>query len=126
MDACQGGTLYCHLRRRRKYCQRQKRYGSGRRFIPGRVGIEERPGKVVQRLRLGDWKGDLVLGRKGVGAIATLGERKSWYLMAAPFPDRKANTFNTAAIPIYQGLPKTLCQALTLDNGNEFSQFKDL
>ena len=126
LDAGQGGTLYQHLRRRRKYRRRQKRYGAGRRFIPGRVGIEERPDDVAHRLRFGDWEGDLVLGRKGVGAIATLVERKSRYLMAALLPDRKADTFNTAAIPIYQCLPKSLCQTLTLDNGKEFSQFKDL
>lgn len=126
MDASQGGTLYRHLRRRRKHRRRQKSYGAGRRFIPGRVGIEERPDKVAQRHRFGDWEGDLVLGRKGVGAIATLVERKSRYLMAVLLSDRKADTFNTAAIPMYQELPKALCQTLTLDNGKEFSQFKDL
>ena len=126
LDAGLGGTLYRHLRRRRKYRRRQKRYGAGRRFIPGRVGIEERPDEVAQRHRFGDWEGDLVLGRKGVGAIATLVERKSRYLMATLLPDRKADTFNAAAIQTYQDLPEQLCRTLTLDNGKEFSQFKDL
>jgi IS30 family transposase len=125
-DAGQGGTLYHHLRRRRKYRRRQKRYGAGRRFIPGRVGIEERSEEVAQRCRFGDWEGDLVLGRKGIGAIATHVERKSRYLIATLLADRKADTFNAAAIPVYQDLPKHLCRTLTLDNGKEFSQFKDL
>jgi IS30 family transposase len=47
-------------------------------------------------------------------------------LIATLLPDRKANTFNTAAIPVYTELPKHLCRTLTLDNGKEFSQFKDL
>jgi IS30 family transposase len=49
LDAKGGGTLYHHLRRR------QKRYGSGRRFIPGRVNIAERPAIVAGRERFGDW-----------------------------------------------------------------------
>jgi IS30 family transposase len=106
--------------------RRQKRYGAGRRFIPGRVSIKERPGEVAARSRFGDWEGDLVVGRKGRGAIATHVERKSRYLMATLLPDRKADSFNTSAIPVYQSLPTVLCQTLTLDNGKEFSQFKDL
>lgn len=126
LDAEQGGNLHQHLRRRHKYRRRQKRYGSGRRFIPGRVGIEERPEIVAERSRFGDWEADLVLGRRGSGAIATYVERKSRYLMATLLPDRTADTFNAAAIPLYQGLPRSLRQTLTLDNGKEFSQFKKL
>lgn len=126
LDAEQGGTLFRHLLRRHKRRRPQKRYGAGRRFIPGRVGIEKRPEVVAERSRFGDWEGDLVLGRRGVGAIATHVERKSRYLMATLLPDRKADTFNAAAIPAYLGLPKHLCRTLTLDNGKEFSRFKDL
>lgn len=126
LDACQGGTLYRHLHRRHKHRRRQKRYGAGRRFIHGRVGIEERTEVVAQRSRFGDWEGDLILGRRGSGAIATHVERKSRYLMAGLLPDRKADTFNSAAIPAYQALPKHLCQTLTLDNGKEFCRFKEL
>lgn len=126
LDGAQGGTLFHHLLRRHKYPRRQKRYGAGRRFIPGRVGIEERPDVVAARSRFGDWEGDLVLGRRGSGAIATHVERKSRYLMVTLLPDRKAETFNAAAIPAYQGLPKHPCRTLTLDNGKEFSRFKGL
>ncbi len=89
LDAEQGGNLHQHLRRRHKYRRRQKRYGSGRRFIPGRVGIEERPEIVAKRSRFGDWEADLVLGRRGSGAIATYVERKSRFLMATLLPDRR-------------------------------------
>ncbi|GAB4174105.1 MAG: IS30-like element IS1655 family transposase [Geothermobacteraceae bacterium] len=126
LDAREGGTLYRHLRRRHKCRRRQKRYGAGRRFIPGRVGIENRPAAAANRSRFGDWEGDLVVGRKGRGAIATHVERKSRFLMATLLPDRKAETFNEAAIPLFEKLPGHLCQTLTLDNGKEFSQFKKL
>jgi len=125
-EAQQGGTLYRHLRRRHKSRRRQKRYGAGRRFIPDRVGIEQRPTEVEKRTRFGDWEADLVLGARGSGAIATYVERKSRYLMAALLPDRRAESFNAASIPLYQSLPQQLRQTLTLDNGKEFSLFKKL
>lgn len=126
LDASQGGDLYHHLRRRHRFRRRQKRYGAGRRFIPGRVGINERPAIVAERNRFGDWEADLVLGRRGSGAIATHVERKSRYLLVSRLVDKKAETFNAAALLTYQSLPEALRQTLTLDNGKEFSRFKEL
>lgn len=126
LDSRHGGELYRHLRRRHKHRRRQKRYGAGRRFIPGRVGIEQRPAIVNDRSRFGDWEGDLVVGSRNSGAIATHVERRSRYLKASLLENRKAETFNAAAIPVYRQLPETLRQTLTLDNGKEFSRFKEL
>ena len=80
-DAKDGGTLYTHLRRRRKKRRRQSRYDSGRRFIPGRIGIAERPVIVESRERFGDWEGDTIEGKKSSGYIATHVERTSRCLM---------------------------------------------
>lgn len=126
LERQQGGELYRHLRRRHKHRRRQKRYGAGRRFIPDRVGIEQRPAIVNERLRFGDWEGDLVVGSHGTAAIATHVERKSRYLKASLLENRKAETFNAATIPVYQQLPEVLRQTLTVDNGKEFSRFKEL
>lgn len=126
LDARQNGDLYSHLRRQRPRRRRQKRYGSGRRFIPGRVSIEERPAIVATRERFGDWEGDTLEGAKGKGALATHVERKSRYLIAAKLSDKKAATMNNQSILAFQKVPKRLRQTLTLDNGKEFSQFKEL
>ncbi len=126
LDSQQGGELYRHLRRRHKHRRRQKRYGAGRRFIPGRVGIEQRPAIVNERSRFGDWEGDLVVSSRNPAAIATHVERRSRYLKASLLENRKAETFNAAAIPVYRQLPEALCQTLTVDNGKEFSRFKEL
>jgi IS30 family transposase len=53
-------------------------------------------------------------------------ERRSRYLKASLLENRKAETFNAAAIPVYQQLPEALRQTLTVDNGKEFSRFKEL
>lgn len=126
MDASQDGDLHRHLRRQHPRRRRQKRYGSGRRFIPGRVSIDERPAIVATRERFGDWEGDTLEGAKGKGALATHIERRSRYLIAAKLPDKKAATMNNQSISAFQKLPRRLRQTLTVDNGKEFSQFKEL
>jgi len=84
LDARRGGTLYTHLRRRRKGRRRQKRYGAGRRVLVDRVGIEARPALVGARPRFGDWEGD-TLGTRS--PLATHVERKSRYLLAGKLTD---------------------------------------
>jgi len=126
LDASQDGDLHTHLRRRHKKRRRQKRYGSGLRCIPGRVSIDQRPAIVDTRERFGDWEGDSVEGAKGTGCLATHVERKSRYLMAAKLTDKKAATMNAQSIKSFWQVPRTMRQTLTVDNGKEFSQFKEL
>jgi IS30 family transposase len=126
LDANNGGTHYTHLRRRRKKRRKQKRYGSGRRFIPGRVSITERPAIVNTRNRFGDWEGDTVEGKKGTGCLATHVERRSRYLIASKLDDKKAESVTSLSIKAFLHVPKKSRQTLTLDNGKEFALFKEL
>ena len=75
-DKKDGGTLYTHLRCKKK---RKKRYGandSGRVRIPNRVDIDERPAIVESKRRVGDWEGDTVICSHDGGAVfATMVER---------------------------------------------------
>jgi IS30 family transposase len=125
-DAIQGGDLYTHLRRHHKKRRKQRRYGSGRGLIPGRVGISERPEVVDTRQRFGDWEGDTVEGTKGSGGIASHVERKSRYLLAAKLPDKTAKTMTTKSAKAFKQVPTLMRKTLTVDNGKEFSQFKQL
>jgi IS30 family transposase len=125
-DSKNKGDLHLHLRRRHKYRRRQKRYGSGRRFIPGRVSIDLRPPEVDRRERFGDWEGDTMEGGRGSGGLATHVERKCRYLIAAKLSDKKAATMTQASVRYFKRIPRTFRRTLTVDNGKEFSQFKEL
>lgn len=125
-DAKQGGTLYTHLRRRHKKRRKQRRYGSLRGLIPGRVSISERPCVVNQRNRFGDWEGDSVEGKKGSGGIATHVERVSRYLIARKLADKTADAMTTNSIKAFSRIAKIMRKTLTVDNGKEFAQFKRL
>ena len=126
LDAKEGGMLYHHLRRRRKKRRRQKRYGAGRRFIPERVGISERPAIVDSRERFGDWEGDTIEGKKNSGYIATHVERRSRYLMAVKLIDKKSESYTMQSVRLFCGIPKKMRKTLTVDNGSEFARFKEL
>jgi transposase, IS30 family len=120
------GDLHRHLRRAHKYRRRQKRYGSGRRFIPDRVSIDLRPPVAATRQRFGDWEGDTVEGGKGTGHLATHVERKCRYLIAAKLTDKKASTMTAQSIALFRRMPRRLRHTLTVDNGKEFSRFKEI
>lgn len=125
-DASQGGRLYACLCRSHKKRRRQRRYGTGRGLIPGRISIHMRPDLVAARQRFGDWEGDTVEGAKGSGLITTHVERKSRYLIAGKLGGKTAAETAQAANDAFRRIPKKLRHTLTLDNGKEFARFKDI
>lgn len=125
-EAVKGGTLYqcltrCHHKRRR-----QHRYGACRGLMPGRISIHLRPEVVMQKQRYGDWEGDTVEGAKGSGLITTHVERKSRYLIAGKLANKTAAITSTVTCDAFKPIPKKLRKTLTLDNGKEFAQFKQI
>lgn len=116
----EGGTLYIHLRCRKK---RRKRYGSTDRRgkIKNRVSIDHRPSIVEERSRTGDWEVDTVIGRQGGAVLITLAERKTrFFSVIALAPDKRADSVKQALVQAllpYQAQVHTL----TCDNGKEFA-----
>jgi IS30 family transposase len=126
IDARDGGKLHKHLRRSHKWRRRQKRYGAGRRFIAGRVGIEERPSEAESREIFGHWEGDSVVGKLGKTRIATHVERKSRYLMAGMLEDRTAAAFKAKTVNLFRNVKPSFRKTLTLDNGSEGARFSEI
>lgn len=124
-DKRRGGDLWRHLR-----CQkpRRKRYASGqerRGTIKNRIGINERPGIVDQKNRIGDWEGDTVIGKNHQGALVTLAERKSRYVLAARVSGKHAPGV-TAAVTRLLRPHKRKCHTVTFDNGKEFAEHETI
>jgi IS30 family transposase len=125
-DVEQGGDLFNYLVRAHKKRKKQRRYNHLRSHIKNRVDISERPLIVEQRLRYGDWEGDTMVGHRHKGRLVTHVERKSRYLLACKINDGKASSFNKASLTLFQPLPKKCLKTLTLDNGSENTNFKQL
>lgn len=122
--AFDGITAKTHLRRRNKNIKHNRKSTA---TIKPQHTIHERPAEVEERSRYGDYEGDTVLGAVGKGALSTMVDRKSRYLIAGISADKTAESvrnaikrsFELSAIRLE---PKTI----TLDNGSEFAQFKGI
>ncbi len=125
-DAEQQGTLYTYLVRSHKKRRKQRRYGSLRGSIPGRVDINERPCAVEKRLRYGDWEGDTMVGHRHQGRFVTHIERKSRFLLCGKAQDGTASNFNQVSLKLFKCIPQRYRKTMTLDNGSENSLFREL
>ena len=109
-----------HLRRRGK----NKNYVHRNCYVihPDRR-IPQWPEAIVKRIRIGDWEGDTVYGGIGKGLLVTLVDRKTRFLCAVRIQSRDANEARAAIQQMLKGFPVL---SLSLDNGSEFAQFKEL
>jgi IS30 family transposase len=91
--------------------------------IAGMINISERPAEASDRAVPGHWEGDLVIGKNGLSAIATLAERSSRFclILALPPGDRTAAAVSAALAAKITTLPAALRRSLTWDQGKELS-----
>jgi IS30 family transposase len=90
------------------------------------ASLEGRPKVVDQRRRYGDWEGDTLVGARHSGAVLTLVERKSGYLLTAKSCDRTARRVARKIESRLQPLPPSLRRTVTFDNGKEFAEHDNL
>ena len=118
-DKEQGGTLYKHTRHKLKH---RKRPITGKQInIRNKVSIELRPEIVDKKERIGDWEIDTIIGKEGKGAILTLTERKTGFLLMEKL------TYGKQAEPLAKVVVRLLyaykkhVHTITSDNGSEFA-----
>ena len=122
-DKRHGGDLHLHLRCQKTYRKRTGSYDR-RGKIPNAVSIDERPKEVEKRERLGDWEGDTIVGNRHKGAVVTLVDRKSGYLLMGQLKKREALLAANMAILLLNSVPYV--ETLTVDNGKEFSKHEKI
>lgn len=105
------------LRRRGKRPRRRKN------TIPGDgARIDQRPEVIEQRLRLGDFEGDTVLGPPGTGGLATLVDRKSRYTIVVKIQSKHADHVHEKLKQRLKELDAEHRRSITFDNGSEFAR----
>lgn len=123
-DKAQGGKLYMNLRVASKVYR--KRYGSGRNYkgvLKDRVSIDQRPECINRKERVGDWEIDTIVGKNGKGAIVTIAERATAFVLIAKLNGRSALELAKAVVRLMVPF-KHLVLSITADNGKEFAMHK--
>lgn len=121
-DKINGGTLYKNCRHELKHRKRCKWLSNK---IPDRISIKERPPEA-NGLRFGDWEMDTIVGKGNVGAIVTLTERSTNFLLMHKLPYGK-NAKELSKVVCRMLLPyKDYVHTITTDNGSEFTNHKEI
>jgi IS30 family transposase len=111
-------TPKTHLRRRGK----RRKKGKTQTIQPIHK-IHDRPKEVELRIRLGDLEGDTLYGGIAKGCIVTLVDRTSRLLYSARSETRERGTIKAA---FKKALGEEKPKSITLDNGSEFADFKQI
>jgi IS30 family transposase len=112
--------LTAALRTGRAVRQPNRRAGNRKPRVPKELLISERPAEADDRAVPGHWEGDLIIGTPGTGAIGTLVERSSRFVMLLHLPNGHTGEQVLAAIQeTLPTLPAHLRRSLTWDQGAE-------
>ncbi|GHS90824.1 IS30 family transposase [Bacteroidia bacterium] len=118
-DKSLGGNLWKHTRHQLKH---RKRAVTGKQInIKNKVSIELRPPIVETKDRCGDWEIDTIIGKDGKGAILTITERQTGFLLMERLPmGKQAESLSKVAVRLLFAYKKTV-HTITSDNGSEFA-----
>ena len=117
-------SLKKELRFKSKY--KKHKTDDKRGKMQGITSIHDRPANIENRMHIGHWESDTVLGQRKTGAIGTHVERKTGYLIAFKLDNCTSENFNAATVNAFKSVPGKYCKTFTVDRGKEYTLHKEL
>ncbi len=124
-DKSLGGKLYTHLRQSQKNCRKRYNANDSRGLLAGKRHISERSQAVEQRMRVGHWEIDTVMGSRDHHCILTLVERKTGFTLIGKLKNKTKKETNACLLRLIRSHRKKV-KTITSDNGTEFHGYKDI
>ena len=122
-DKQQGGKLYKHCRHKLK---NRKRPVGEKIAIKNRVSIDQRPEIVNLKQRFGDWEMDTIAGENNQGAILTMVERTTAFMMMEKLKySKNAKELTKTAVRLLTAYSNSV-HTITADNGTEFANHQNI
>jgi IS30 family transposase len=78
---------------------------------------------INNRERYCDWEGDLIVGKSNKGAVATMVERKSGFLLTGLMYGKTSNEFMITIRDMFAPFDNDFLKSITYDNGSESAGF---
>ena len=100
-------------------------YGQRCRFEQPMLSIHQRPFLPEDRCEPGHWEGDLIVGRHGKSAMATLVERSSRFVVLVKITARDSGAVTSAVAAAFGAVPPAMRKSLTWDQGQEMARHKN-
>jgi IS30 family transposase len=94
--------------------------------VKDRVSIDIRPAHIEDRLEIGHWEGDLLVGVNQNSFIGSIVERKTRFAILVKLENKKSETVREAFAERLKILPPVYRKTMTYDNGTEMAQHKML
>jgi IS30 family transposase len=101
----------------------KRREGIGSRIKEG-TSIDLRSIAVEDRIEVGHWEGDLLIGAKQNSCIGSIVERKTRYAILVKLDNKKSKTVRKAFAKKLNKLPLLFRKTMTYDNGTEMAEHK--
>ena len=120
-DRKNNGELHKHLRHKVKSYKDRSLKTDKRGRIANQTSIELRPSEVDQKLSIGHWEIDTVIGKPSGDVLVTMVERYSRYTLIARAENKSADAVSLALLKRLAPI-RDKVKTLTYDNGKEFAK----
>lgn len=120
-DRKNNGELHRHLRHKVKSYKDRSLKTDKRGQIANQTSIDLRPAEVDQKLDIGHWEIDTVIGKPSGDVLVTMVERYSRYALIARAENKSADAVSLAMLRRLAPI-RDQVETLTYDNGKEFAK----
>ena len=99
-----------HAFKKRGQHKKRKIQTNGRGFVKNRVDIDKRPATVNEKVRLGDWEFDTVIGKNHKEALLTINDRVAGLVWIRLLSGKDASPLTKAASMLWNLLESKYIQ----------------